>query len=103
MDFLYSKLISKLFCLFTIKAETKPLSKIRSNFSKEGDDTLLENLNNFKFFFNFRFLSKITKSGLFFSNPSILQSKLELSSLIDFEVEIKQLYIDLIKCDLFWE
>ena len=39
----------------------------------------------------------MTKSGVFFSKPSILQSNLGLSSFIVLEVVNKQSYLDLIK------
>ena len=47
-------------------------------------------LLNINFFFNFKFLSIIITSGDFFSKPLILQLSNELSSLIDFDVEIIQ-------------
>ena len=53
------------------------------------------------FFFNFKSLSIIIKSGLWLSKPLILQLSNELSLLIDLAVEIIQLYCDLIKCATF--
>ena len=60
-------------------------------------------LKRLRFFFILRSLSIIARSGLLFSKPLILQSSIELSSLIDLDVEIIQLYLDLSKCDLFLE
>ena len=49
------------------------------------------------FFFNFKDLSMIIRSGLLLFNPLILQFKIELSLFIDLEVDIILSYFDLIK------
>ena len=58
-------------------------------------------LSNFKFLFNFNSRSIINKSGWLVLSPSSLQFKRELSSFIDFEVEIIESYFDLKRWVIF--
>ena len=51
-----------------------------------------------RFFFNFKLMSIINKSGIYLFKPSILQLRSELSLFIDFAVEKIQSFLDLNKC-----